>query len=45
MVLVVGVALVDPCVPLSCWVDLHLGLNAMFSSPILTDLRWEEDDI
>ena len=39
ILLVVSVTLVDPCVSLSCWVYFHLGLNAMFASPILTDLH------
>ena len=37
--LVVGVALVYAGVPLCGRVYFHLGLNAMFSSPILTDLQ------
>ena len=36
--LVVGVTLVHACISLCSWVDLHLGLDAMFASPILTDL-------
>ena len=37
--LVVGVALVYAGVPLCGRVYFHLGLNAMFSSPILTNLQ------